>query len=89
MNLLFSEGKHLYCYRDQEGYNGLCMTERTTPFSGLSLQDEDWEIDLGEQKDPDQRGFVIATRPLTREKWNNLEPGCLIVLKDGRCIYGG
>jgi len=66
----------------------LCMTERVAPFERVSLRDEDWEIDLGEQKHPDQRGFVIATRPLTDEQWKDIEPGSLLVFKDGRCIYG-
>ncbi len=88
MNLLFSEGTHLYCYRDKNGYNGLCMIERTAPFGRVLLRDEDWEVDLAEEKHPDQRGFVIATRPLTNEKWKELLPGTLRVLKDGHCVYG-
>lgn len=88
MNLLFSEGDHLYAYRDHDGYNGLCMTERTAPFDRVSLRDEDWEVDLAEEKRPDQRGFVIATRPLTDEKWNDLVLGSLYVFKDGQCVYG-
>lgn len=88
MNLLFSEGEHLYSYRDQNGNNGLCMTERTAPFDKVCLRDEDWEVDLAEQKHPDQRGFVIATRPLTNEQWIDLKSGSLTVFKDGRCVYG-
>ncbi|MEM3421857.1 MAG: class II glutamine amidotransferase [Candidatus Hadarchaeum sp.] len=88
MNVLFSEGDHLYSYRDKDGYNGLCTTERTAPFHKVSLRDEDWEVDLAEEKCPDQRGFVIATRPLTDEKWNDLPPGSLRVFKDGQCVYG-
>lgn len=88
MNILFSEGQHLFCYPDKGGYNGLCMTERKAPFDTVSLKDEDWEVDLAEEKRFDQRGVVIATRPLTDEKWNNLTPGRLFVFKDGQCIYG-
>jgi len=89
MNLMFSEGEYLYSYKDQSGHNGLCMTERTSPFEKLSLQDEDWDIDLTEEKHPDQRGFVIASHPLTKnEHWTDLIPGSLVVFKDGRCIYG-
>ncbi|MDI9561261.1 MAG: class II glutamine amidotransferase [Pseudomonadota bacterium] len=87
MNILFSEGEHLYSYRDRDGYNGLCMTERTAPFSKVSLRDEDWEVDLAEEKRRDQRGFVIATRPLTDEKWNDLTPGRMRVFKNGQCVY--
>jgi len=88
MNVLFSEGDHLYCYRDQNGYNGLCMTERTAPFDTVSLRDEDWEVDLDEEKRSDQRGFVIATRRLTSEQWYDLTPGALRVFQDGGCVYG-
>lgn len=73
MNLLFSEGEHLYCYRDKDGYNGLCMVDRAAPFDKVSLRDEDWEIDLMEEKDPNQRGFVIASRPLTSENWHDIK----------------
>lgn len=88
MNLLFSEGEHLYSYRDQGGYKGLCVTQRAVPFARVSLRDEDWEVDLAEEKHPEQRGSVIATRPLTDEKWDELVPGSLRVFKDGRCVYG-
>ncbi len=89
MNVLFSEGVHLYCYRDQGGYNGLCVAERVAPFPSVALRDEDWEVDLAEEKSPAQRGFVIATRPLTDENWQELAPGSLYVFKEGQCIYGG
>ncbi|MCD5411892.1 class II glutamine amidotransferase [Thermodesulfovibrionales bacterium] len=88
MNLLFSEGDHLYSYRDHNRYNGLCITKRTAPFDRVSLRDEDWKVDLAEEKHPDQRGFVIATHPLTNEKWNDMLPGSLRVFKDGQCVYG-
>lgn len=88
MNLLFSEGEHLFTYRDRNGYNGLCMTERAAPYGAVALQDDDWEVDLAEEKHPGQRGVVIATRPLTHEHWTDLSPGSLRVFKDGDCVYG-
>lgn len=89
MNLLFSEGEHLYVYRDKNGYNGLCMTQRAAPYSSVSLEDEEWEVDLAEEKQPDQRGVVIATRPLTDERWRDFNPGTLSVFKNGNYAYGG
>jgi len=73
MNLLFSEGEHLFSYKDKDSHNGLWITERISPFGIVSLKDEDWEIDLAEEKHPDQRGYVIASHPLTKnEKWTDL-----------------
>ncbi len=87
MNLVFSEGNHLYVYRDQNGYKGLCMTERSAPFGKVSLQDEDWNVNLAEEKRSDQRGFVIATHKLTDEKWTDLKVGSLTVFKNGKQVY--
>ncbi|MCX8110165.1 MAG: class II glutamine amidotransferase [Syntrophorhabdaceae bacterium] len=89
MNVIFSEGEHLYCYRDKDGYKGLCMTQRIAPFGRVSLRDEDWEVDLDEEKNSDQKGFIIATQPLTEEKWPDLPCGSLVVFKDGQCVYNG
>jgi glutamine amidotransferase len=64
------------------------MIERAAPFEKVSLQDEDWQVELSEEKRPDQRGFVIASRPLTDERWKELAPGSLSVFKEGQCVYG-
>lgn len=35
-----------------------------------------------------ERGFVLASRPLTNEKRRDLEPGRLLVIRDGTAVYG-
>lgn len=89
MNLLFSEGEHLYAYRDRGGYAGLCSTSRAAPFATVTLRDEDWEVDLAEEKRRDQLGYVVATRPLTDEEWTPISPGSLAVFRGGERVYGG
>jgi glutamine amidotransferase len=89
MNLLFSDGASLYCFKDQTGHNGLQLVERAAPFRPVSLKDEDWQVDFAEEKKPDQHGYVIASHPLTKdESWIDLQKGKLIVLKNGQIIYG-
>jgi hypothetical protein len=88
MNLLFSNGTELLAYRDRDGYNGLCFTYREAPFQAITLQDEDWTVDLSEEKRPSERGFVIATRPLTSECLTDLKEGDLLVIRAGRAVYG-
>jgi len=88
MNLLFSEGEHLFAYHDANGCNGLCFTRRESPFSCVTLRDEDWTANLPEEKSPTQRGYVIATKPLTEgEKWTAFDHGGLMVFKGGEAIY--
>lgn len=87
MNLIFSEGEHLYVYRDRNGHTNLCLTERIAPFGVVRLQDEDWDVNLAEEKGEEQRGFVIATRPLTNETWREIPAGALYVFRDGVCVH--
>ena len=90
LNLLFSDGRRLYCYHDDDGYNGLCWTHRRAPFSRVELLDEDWEADLPETKDADQQGYVIASRKLTKgEEWTEFRHGSLMVFQDGEIAYRG
>ena len=89
LNLLFSDGRRLFCYHDAGGYNGLAWTRREAPFCSVSLRDEDWEADLAEEKAADQRGYVIASRPLTDgEDWTSCNPGRLLVIDHGAAVFG-
>jgi glutamine amidotransferase len=88
MNLLFSDGEHLFAYHDTNGYNGLCYTCRESPFPRVSLCDEDWAANLPEDKSPSQRGYVIATKPLTNgEKWTDFSHGGLMAFRNGQIVY--
>ncbi len=102
MNVLFSEGEHLYAYTESKAYrpahddeqkrprNGLHVVGRQAPFGKVSLADEDWEIDLDEQEATGQQGVIVATWPLTtgeHENWQRLPPGKLTVFKAGRQVY--
>lgn len=84
---MLSDGEHLFCYYDKNAYNGLQYIRRESPYETISLIDEDWDINLKEEKRPKQRGYVIATKSLTNEDWRYLTPGKLTVLKNGEIIY--
>ena len=86
-NCIFSDGEYLFCYHDKNGYKGLCFDHRKPPYSSIRLLDEDWEINLAEEKDLRQTGFIIATRRLTDEPWMPFKAGELIVFKDGKMVY--
>jgi predicted glutamine amidotransferase len=46
-------------------------------------------VDLLEEKSPDQKGFVIASRKLTDgEDWQTFRPGSLMVFERGEVVYG-
>ena len=86
-NCIFSDGQYLFCYHDHNGYNGLTYVRRESPFDSVRLIDEDFEINLIEEKDPAQRGYIIATSPLTNEDWTPFAHGELKVFREGRMVY--
>lgn len=86
-NCIFSDGVFLFCYHDKDGYNGLVSVKRNPPYGPIRLLDEDWEINLAEEKDLSQQGYIIATQPLTNEHWERFKPGELKVFRDGKMVY--
>jgi len=86
-NCIFSDGELLFCYHDKNGYNGLYFIQRKPPYGKICLLDEDWQVDLAEEKRPEQTGYIIATRRLTNEPWEKFKFGELIVFKDGKMIH--
>jgi glutamine amidotransferase len=86
-NCLFSDGTYLFCYHDRDKYNGLCYLRREPPYEKIMLVDEDYEIDLQQKKSPTQRGYIIASRPLTDERWQRFKGGQLLVFKNGEMVF--
>ena len=88
LNSIISNGDELFCYFDRDGYNGLSHVHRKAPFPHIQLKDEDLQVNLAAEKDEAQRGYVIATHPLTLgEKWESFKPGELKVFKNGEMIW--
>lgn len=85
-NCLFSDGKYLFCYYDMNGYNSLFYIHREAPYGHTHLSDEHFDIHLKKQKATEKEGYIIATKPLTDEKWQKFEPGELRVFKSGKLI---
>jgi glutamine amidotransferase len=86
-NCLFSDGEHLFAYRGYDGKRELHFVSRVPPYGKVRLLDQDFEIDLGADKDQMKHGFVVATRPLTAEPWVPLSAGHLMVFKDGKIVF--
>ena len=88
MCLLFSEGEHLFAYRDIKGMKDLCFTGRKSPYGEVYLEDKDWQVNLKEEKSPSQKGVVIATNGLTKsEDWKLFGKGELKVFKNGKMLF--
>ena len=79
-NMLLSNGVSLYGFCDTR----LAWLTRRAPFGPATLIDEDLTADFARETTPDDVVSVVATRPLTRdEQWHVVEPGSLVVFRDG------
>ena len=83
-NCLFSDGQHLFCYYDMNGFNSLFYLHREAPYGHTYLSDEHFDIHLKKQVETEKEGYIIATKPLTDEKWQKFKPGELKILKKGK-----
>ncbi|PMP86530.1 MAG: hypothetical protein C0174_01285 [Thermodesulfobium narugense] len=81
-NCIFSDGEFMFCFYDKNGYKGLRFVQRKSLYDTCRLMDEDWEINLAEEKRPEETGYIVATRKLADEQWKDFEFGELIVFKD-------
>ncbi len=89
MNMLLSDGSHLFAYHDANGYKGL--THRALvlrPHCSRRLEDASLAIDLvDDEGDEVDVGQVVATRPLGGEGWQPFRHGELIVFRAGRLAF--
>ena len=65
------------------GYKGLFNLYREAPYEHTHLSDEHFDLHLKKQGQTEKIGHIIATHPLTNEKWQSFKPGELKVFKNG------
>jgi len=88
-NVLFSSGTHLFAYHDRSGYVGMHFLLRQAPYGAIMLRGQYLTIDLAQIVDRDERGYLVASQPLSSENWIGVKPGQLLVFSEGDLIYVG
>lgn len=79
-NMLLSDSRYLLAYCGSR----LSWITRRAPFGEASLTDAEVVVDFCKETRPTDVVTVVATVPLTdNEQWHALEPGELLLLKDG------
>jgi len=77
VNCMFSDGRFLFCYKDQKNDNSLCFLKKKYPFEASDNQELDSETE----------GYIIASKKLTDEPWEEIDQGELLVFKNGTLIF--
>jgi predicted glutamine amidotransferase len=86
-NCLLSDGEHFFSYLDEDGHNRMFYLQKKTPYGPICIKDDDFIVNLAEEKTPYQKGYVIATKQLTEEEWHKFKPGELMIIKNGEVIF--
>jgi glutamine amidotransferase len=82
LNCLLSDGQRLLAYRDQRGWKGLSL--RKLRFNRPQQRIfEDAVSEVAVAGSSENRGCLVATRPLSATGWHDLVPGRLVVLEGG------
>jgi glutamine amidotransferase len=85
-NCLISDGDRLFAWHDVNGFKGL-------HFHGVRMRGkkiehlEDPNMEMVIESEEQNRGVIIATRPLSDSGWHAFHPGELLVLEYGRIVY--
>lgn len=93
LNAIFSDGVHLFCYSDENDHNnGLRFAKQSAPFGTVELVSHDdrlGSVDLSSDctETPNQSGYIISTRILTKGNWTEFHEGELIVFREGEIVY--
>ena len=86
LNCIFSDGQHLFCYRDFQEARNLFWREvkckRSNNETGKNFTTQFSYIEPPEIK----KGYIIATEPLDNKKWHTFTAGHLMVFKDGEVV---
>jgi glutamine amidotransferase len=87
LNLVFSDGRQLFVYHDRSGHVGLHFLLRQAPYKIVKLRGQYLTINLSEVIDPAERGYIVASMPLSDENWNLVKPGQLLIFSEGNSIF--
>ena len=87
LNLIFSDGRRLFVYHDLSGHVGLHFLRRQAPYKVVRLRDQYLTINLAEIIDPLERGYLVASKPLSNENWKRVKRGQLLVFCEGRRVF--
>jgi transglutaminase-like putative cysteine protease/predicted glutamine amidotransferase len=92
LSLVMSDGQDLLVYADAREEGGLHLCHLLPPHGkSLAFGDDDLDVDLTSRGEVSRKGLVVSSSPLTRDdgrpmEWNRIEPGRLMVLRQGAVI---
>jgi glutamine amidotransferase len=86
LNVLMSDGRHLFAYHCEQGWKGLTFRRLALgPHQARRFEDADLTLDLEvDRVDP---GYIVATCPLGGSGWHRFQPSEMLVFLDGQVRF--
>lgn len=85
-NCQLTDGRRLICYHDHNAFKGMWMEKLTMhPHHAEHLDDPTMHVDV--EADGINRGIVVASRPLSRNRWLRFKPTQMIVVEAGVILH--
>ncbi len=83
LNLLLTDGLRLFAYRDANGFKSLTM-RMSRLYSGAPRSLDDPDVEISVRGEGGAHMCAVATHPLSKTGWHDLQPGELLVIERGR-----
>jgi transglutaminase-like putative cysteine protease/predicted glutamine amidotransferase len=86
---VLTDGRDLAVYADRHGEGSIYTWEALPPYERLAFADRDLEVDLTSRGVKSRKGMVVASNPLevngelAAESWRRVEPGHLLLVRQG------
>ncbi len=82
-NFMLSDGKYLVVYQDKDGFNPIYWCRRVPPYQQNVLESSDVVIDLNGDSEQEVTMVVFANEALTDDKWTQMAPGEMLIVRRG------
>ncbi|MDF1664222.1 MAG: class II glutamine amidotransferase [Planctomycetota bacterium] len=82
-NLLLTDGQDLVAYRDKDAFRELYWIRRLPPHPELKIGNAQFSIDVNDALDVSRTMVLFSSSVLSKEEWNLLPPGEMIVARRG------
>lgn len=92
LTLMITDGRDLVVYADKNGEGSALVGHVSPPYERLVLGDADVEVDLTRRGAKSRKGVIITSEPLhavegtASIEWRRLEPGTLLVARQGAVV---
>ena len=91
LSCALSDGRDLAVYADRRAAQPVFLTQVVPPYEKVVFGDDDLRVDLTRRGAKARRGVIVASRPLEPEsefgaKWRLVEPGALVVMRQGAIV---